>query len=218
MRSLRSDPQVGGDHAHDRSHSTLTPYPTFLSSTPYALTQYSRSCTPSATMNYIHPITWDRIQSPLHPYPSGPDLNAPQFHGHHGPRYHSYSTTFPAVQSYMGYDLGNRWVYPAITQGPLQAYSTIGDMAYDYNLHAYQPSLILAPHQHIVSFKATYLAYSPKIWSRIQERSLSKGMRPIRSVNGLTCKACGFSPGNKCNNSQERRRSFSLPRLVNHSR
>ncbi|KAI1079412.1 hypothetical protein F5B20DRAFT_543449 [Whalleya microplaca] len=55
----------------------------------------------------------------------------------------------------------------------------------------------------------------PPLAMFIDGLSNNKEMRPVRNVNGLTCKACNFGLGNSMPTDQDRK-VFSLPQLANH--
>ena len=72
--------------------------------------------------------------------------------------------------------------------------------------------------QHTVSrFQATYVN-EPSLSMFIDGLDRNATMRPVRSVNGLACKACVISRSALDTGDSGNRRLFTLPHLVNHFR
>ncbi|KAI1373601.1 hypothetical protein F4677DRAFT_211621 [Hypoxylon crocopeplum] len=68
---------------------------------------------------------------------------------------------------------------------------------------------------HLVQRFRSRFSESPPLSMFIDGLSNNKEMRPVRNVNGLICKACHLNLSNGMPTDQERR-TFSLPQLVNH--
>ncbi|KAI1499622.1 hypothetical protein F5X99DRAFT_388926 [Biscogniauxia marginata] len=68
---------------------------------------------------------------------------------------------------------------------------------------------------HIVNKFRSRFFESPPLSLFIDGLSNNKGMRPVRNVNGLMCKACNLGLGNVVPADQVKK-TFSLPQLVNH--
>ena len=254
---FRPAPLPRGVHTDIEPHFAFDPFPSSSSSAAYALAPPDP---PSEISTHMQPTTWDHFHSPLQPYPPDLDFHTQNFYSNYGPEYDPYSTSFPAVQPYMGDDTGSQWSYPVSTDAPLQTYSTEDNGFYDHNSHGYQTepyirsqpacdhlqedlfslqledivenarelwaattglkaisgsARIQAVIYHTANRFRLRFFKNPPLTMFIHGLSHMKKMRPVRNVNGLTCKACTFGLGNESGHIQERK-SFSLPQLVNH--
>ncbi|KAI0599317.1 hypothetical protein F4775DRAFT_550823 [Biscogniauxia sp. FL1348] len=69
-------------------------------------------------------------------------------------------------------------------------------------------------HHVVNKFRSRFLE-SPPLSLFIEGLSNNKGMRPVRNVNGLMCKACKLGLGHHVL-AEQMKKTFSLPQLVNH--
>lgn len=161
--------------------------------------------------------------SPLYPSPAGP--YPPQAvgpaHGYVTPQSGQYDYThgpYQAINSSGAYGPPQAAAYPDLYRIKLEDVARnareIWRLLGNIKELPGGARVFVTLHHLVKRFRSRFYE-TPPLTMFIDGLSNHKEMRPVRSVNGLVCKACHLGLGNAASVKQDKK-DFSLPQLVNH--